>query len=103
MKRSVLSVLGALPDLEVSSLNYTLLAPDGSDKELILSLESVMTLMNTTPIESPRVENIFVEDISNEGNGNDLQISFIPPVEVGIGEYRVLVVKATQTSNFVLQ
>lgn len=56
-----------------------------------------IALVDNTPIASPSVENIFVEDISNQGNGSDLQISFVPAAEESlIAAYRVLVVKNTE-------
>lgn len=42
-----------------------------------------------------------VDDITNNGNGSDLEVAFVPPPsEANIQEYRVMVVKAANVSSF---
>jgi len=52
-------------------------------------------------ISAPEISNLRVDDITNAGNGSDLEISFAKVEDESlISEYRVLVVKSTSKSSF---
>ncbi|MEP5613356.1 MAG: MBL fold metallo-hydrolase [Cyclobacteriaceae bacterium] len=56
---------------------------------------------STEPLEAPKVTNVFVDDITNNGDGSDLEISIIGASdETLISEYRVFVIKSTNRNSF---
>ena len=73
---------------------------------LILSLsiqcsEDESTPVPVEPLEAPKVTKFFVDDVTNNGNGSDLEVSIIAaPDETLISEYRVFVVKSTNRTIF---
>lgn len=57
-----------------------------------------------SPLPFPKVLNLTPSDVANNGNGSDLQVAFTKlSDESNVKEYRIFVVKKTESSSFNLQ
>ena len=90
-------------DLVQNDVEYRVLVvtiADGTNS----TVNALSTASNSLTLQffvASTVTNIVAADISNNGNGTDMQISFDPPAdESSVKEYKVIVVTATGASSF---